>query len=89
MVPIRCCVACRNRKEKNELYRIVADENSNAVLDREQVINKRGIYICKDKNCILSLQKAIQKNRMNLKIKINNESLLEVLKELGEEIWEN
>ena len=89
MQPKRCCIACRSRKDKNELFRIVSDENGNAILDREQNINSRGIYLCKDKKCINSAIKTIEKNRMNLKIKINNESILEVLKELGEEIWEN
>jgi len=89
MQPKRCCIACRSRKDKNELFRIVSDENGNAILDRQHNINSRGIYLCKDKKCINSAIKAIEKNRMNLKIKINNESILEVLKELGEEIWEN
>ena len=89
MQPKRCCIACRSRKDKNELFRIVSDENGNAILDRELNINSRGIYLCKDKKCINSAIKTIEKNRMNLKIKINNESILEVLKELGEEIWEN
>ena len=89
MQPKRCCIACRSRKDKSELFRIVSDENGNAILDRQQNINSRGIYLCKDKKCIALAKKAIERNKMNLKIKIDNESILEVLKELGEEIWEN
>ena len=89
MQPKRCCIACRSRKDKSELFRIVSDESGKAILDRNHNINSRGIYLCKDKKCINSAVKSIEKNRMNLKIKINNESILEVLKELGEEIWEN
>lgn len=89
MKPIRCCVACKSRKNKEEFFRIVADKEKNAIIDREQNINSRGIYICKDKKCILNLQKALNKNRVNLKINVEIESIIEVLKELGEEIWEN
>ena len=89
MEPIRCCVACKSRKNKKELYRIVADNNKNAIIDRKQNINSRGLYICKDIKCITTLQKIILKNRMKLKIDVENDSMLEVLKELGEEIWEN
>lgn len=89
MQPKRCCIACRSRKDKNELFRIVSDADENAILDRKHNINSRGIYLCKDKKCINAAIKSIEKNRMSLKIKINNESMIEVLKELGEEIWEN
>ena len=88
MQPKRCCITCRSRKNKNELFRIVSEQGK-AVLDRNHNINSRGIYLCKDKKCINSAIRSIEKNRMNLKIKIENESILEVLRELGEEIWEN
>lgn len=89
MKPIRCCVACKSRKNKEEFFRIVADKEKNAIIDRKQNTNSRGIYICKDKKCISNLQKALIKNRVNLKINVEVESIIEVLKELGEEIWEN
>ena len=89
MQPKRCCIACRSRTDKNDLFRIVTDETGRAILDRNYNISSRGIYLCKDKKCIALAKKAIERNKMNLKIKIDNESILEVLKELGEEIWEN
>lgn len=89
MEPIRCCIACKARKNKKDLIRIVADKDKKAILDTNMNINSRGIYICKDKKCICNLQKAIQKNKLKLKIGISNYGLLEVLEELGEEIWEN
>lgn len=88
-MPIRCCIACKSRKNKEDFFRIVADNEKNAILDKNQNINSRGMYICKNKKCISNIQKAIIKNRANLKIIIDNDSLLEVLKELGEEVWEN
>lgn len=89
MKPIRCCVACKSRKNKEDLFRIVADNNNHAIIDKNQNINSRGIYVCKNKQCIKSLEKIVIKNRMKLKIDVENESMLEVLRELGEEIWEN
>lgn len=85
-MPVRCCMACKKRKEKNELIRIVS-KNNKAVIDYSQKENIRGMYICKDKNCISSMIKAINKNKLKTKIKIEQDSLLELLKELGEEIW--
>lgn len=89
MIPIRCCIACKTRKNKEDFIRIVADKEKNAIIDTNQNINSRGIYVCKDKKCINNLQKAILKNRVTLKINVDLDSILEVLKELGEEIWEN
>ena len=89
MIPIRCCIACKTRKNKEDFIRIIADKEKNAIIDTNQNINSRGIYICKDKKCINNLQKAILKNRVTLKINVDLDSILEVLKELGEEIWEN
>ncbi len=89
MTPIRCCIACKTRKEKQEFFRIVANSDKKAIIDKNQNINSRGIYICKEKKCISNLQRAILKNKVNLKINVENNSILEVLKELGEEVWEN
>ena len=89
MIPMRCCIACRKIKEKSDLIRIVADENKRAIIDVKKNINSRGIYLCKDKNCIDNCIKAIKRNKLNLKIDIEDQSLLDVLEELGEEIWED
>ena len=67
MEPIRCCVACKARKDKKEFFRIVADNEKKAIIDKNQNINK---------------------NKVKIKIDINDCSLLEVLEELGEVIWE-
>ncbi len=78
MTPIRCCSLCRKRNEKSNMFRIVAD-NGSAVLDEKQNINSRGIYICKNIKCIENLIKVIDKSKFNLKIKVSNESLKKVL----------
>ena len=89
MEPIRCCIACRAKKTKENFFRIVANDEKKAILDKKQNSNSRGIYICRDKKCIENALKTITKNKLKLKINVDNQSLVEVLKELGEEIWEN
>jgi len=88
MKPIRCCIVCKKRKNKEEYFRIVSDMNKNAILDKEQNINSRGIYICKNKICFSNIKKVLAKDKLKLKITLEKDSLLELLtsieKELGE-----
>ena len=89
MNPIRCCIACKARKNKSELIRIVINEDGKPIVDRSQKINSRSIYICKDTKCIENIKKAIKKKKLKIKINVDEDSLLKLLEELGEEIWEN
>lgn len=81
MAPIRCCSLCKKRDEKKNLFRIVAD-NGSAVLDEKQNIHSRGMYICRDKKCIEKFIKAIDKSKFNLKISLSYDSLKKVLEML-------
>jgi predicted RNA-binding protein YlxR (DUF448 family) len=78
LTPTRCCSLCRKRNSKENLYRIVAD-NGSAILDEKQNINSRGMYICKNKKCIENFIKVIDKSKFNLKINIDRDSLKKVL----------
>ena len=49
-VPKRMCVACREMKEKNELFKVVLKEK--AVLDESGKMQGRGAYVCKSADCI-------------------------------------
>lgn len=82
MKNIRTCIACKARKQKYELLRIVAIENK-AVLDETQKNNSRGIYICDNKACINKLLKAKDITKC-IKIDASVESMKELLKNLGE-----
>ena len=82
MVKIRCCIKCKTRKPKEELFRIVAGENNEAILDEKQKVNKRAIYICKNKKCIEEYIKFIKKKKVNLRPNISLDSLLELLESL-------
>ena len=51
-IPMRMCVACRQMKPKSELIRLVPDGENEAILDKTQKIPARGVYLCRDAQCI-------------------------------------
>lgn len=88
MKPCRTCIACRQRKNKDELFRIVVDEEKIAKFDKIQKINLRGIYLCKDKKCLEKCIKLLEKNKLNIKVSVDNESLKSVIKDVENELGE-
>lgn len=88
MRPIRSCVVCRKKQEKSNLIRIVADEKLDPIYDKDQNINSRGFYICNDRNCLEKVKKIIERNKFNVKIDINKQSLLELVKKIENELGE-
>ena len=82
MKNIRTCIACRTKKDKCDLIRIVAKENI-ATVDETGKANTRGIYICNEKTCINKLLKAKDITKC-LKINVTLESIKELLRNLGE-----
>ena len=83
MKEIRMCVACRKRNNKNDLMRIVVDENSHAILDENHKYNSRGIYICNDLECINKLKKMKDITKV-IKLKVTKEEISKLICELGE-----
>lgn len=55
-IPKRMCVGCRKMHNKNELIRIVIEKDE-LVIDKKHNIMSRGIYLCKNEECILNAQK--------------------------------
>lgn len=49
-IPKRMCVACREMKEKKELFKVVFSDE--AVIDQSGKMPGRGAYICKSEACI-------------------------------------
>ena len=78
----RTCIACRTRKQKEELLRIVSKEGV-ATLDEKQKENTRGMYVCKESTCINKLLKAKDITKC-IKINVTGDSMKELLKNLGE-----
>lgn len=50
-VPERTCVACRSRRPKRELVRVVRDPAGAVVVDKSQKQNGRGAYLCLRRSC--------------------------------------
>ena len=71
-IPQRTCIGCNQTKNKNELIRIVKNNEGEIFLDLTGKANGRGAYICKDATC---LEKAVKSKRLekNFETKISNE----------------
>ena len=63
----RQCASCRCHKNKDELIRFVI-LNNNVVIDESQKLSGRGIYLCKNEECINNAKK---KNLVNKGIKFS------------------
>ncbi len=50
-VPARTCVACRTRRDKAALVRIVRRPDGRVVLDHDGRLEGRGAYLCADGGC--------------------------------------
>lgn len=74
--PTRTCMACNEKKEKQELLRIVRTVEGNIEPDLTGKKNGRGAYICKSEDC---LNKVIKTKKL--------ERVFE--KEISERIYES
>lgn len=50
-IPERTCVACRTKRPKRELVRIVRTTEDAVVIDESQKRNGRGAYLCSRRPC--------------------------------------
>lgn len=55
-IPLRMCAACRRHAPKAELIRIAARDDT-AVPDAAGKLPGRGMYVCKNADCIRLLEK--------------------------------
>lgn len=61
--PERTCAVCRKKASKDQFIKIVR-AGGEIKIDREQKINGRGMYICKDGDCIVKAVKTKAVNRV-------------------------
>lgn len=81
-VPERMCMACRNKKPKRELIRIVKN-NQDFHIDYSGKMNGRGAYICKNQVCI---DKCIKERSLNKTFKTNvSNDVYKAIKEISVE----
>lgn len=88
MKPCRTCIVCRQRKNKDELFRIVVDKDNVLKYDKYQKINSRGIYLCKDRNCLVKCIKLLEKNKLKVKVFVDKENFERVIKDVENELGE-
>lgn len=71
-IPQRTCLGCRESKAKQDLIRIVKQNDGKIFIDKTGKANGRGAYICNNVEC---LEKAIKSKRLekNFETKIDNE----------------
>ena len=72
MNSIRTCIACREKKLKNELIRIVKNSNNEICVDSKGKKDGRGAYVCKNAECLEKIKKSKRIERI-LGIKIPEE----------------
>ncbi|MBN1618587.1 YlxR family protein [Candidatus Dojkabacteria bacterium] len=70
-VPLRMCIACRVKKPKKELIRLVLSEKG-VVVDVDGKINGRGANICPSENCF---SVAVERNIFSQTFKQNLKNL--------------
>ena len=61
-IPMRQCAACREKKEKSALARVVRTPAGEVLYDAKGKVSGRGAYICKDIKC---LEKAVKSRALN------------------------
>ena len=59
--PERTCIGCNEKKNKNELIRIVKNKENQISVDKTGKLEGRGAYICNNLNC---LEKLIKTKRL-------------------------
>lgn len=83
MKEIRTCIACRAKKKKQELLRIVKNEEK-VLIDEKHNVNARGMYICNSLKCLKRLEKNKNIEKV-IKIDITKDELIECIRfKLGE-----
>lgn len=72
-IPQRSCVICRQKRDKNQLIRIVKNKENEVSIDKTGKKEGRGAYICDSIECV---EKAIKTKALEkmLEINIDNET---------------
>ena len=71
-IPQRTCMGCNNKKNKNELIRIIKNKDNEIKIDKTCKLEGRGAYICNNEQCLEKLKKSKRLERV-FKQKISDE----------------
>ena len=67
-IPQRTCMGCNEKKDKNQLIRIVKNKDNEIHVDKTGKMEGRGAYICNDVKC---LEKVIKSKRLERVVETN------------------
>ena len=71
-IPQRTCMGCNQKKDKNELLRVVKNSNNEIFVDTIGKKDGRGAYVCNNVECVDKLIKTKRLERV-FEMKISNE----------------
>ena len=71
-IPQRTCMGCNEKKDKNQLIRIVKNKENEIHVDRIGKMEGRGAYICDNIECLERVKKSKRLERV-LDINISDE----------------
>lgn len=79
-IPMRMCAACRTKKPKKELLRVVRTPEGEVAVDETGRRNGRGVYLCRSEEC---LKKALRTRALEraLEHEIGEETAAQLVKE--------
>ncbi len=83
-IPMRTCIACKEKQPKKDLIRIVYNETEGLTYDLTGKKNGRGAYICRNLQCLDKLKKETLQSA--LKQSISNEAFDQLIVALRKEI---
>ncbi len=75
-LPQRMCIACKEKKDKKDLIRIVRSKEGVISLDFTGRAAGRGAYICKDINCINKLNEKLLNKAFD--IQVTSEDIIKI-----------
>ena len=67
-IPQRTCMGCNEKKDKNQLIRIVRNKDNEICVDKTGKMEGRGAYICNNEKC---LEKVIKSKRLERVLETN------------------
>lgn len=69
-IPIRTCVSCGSKRPKNELIKLMTDNECRLIKDNSGRFNGRDAYVCDARPCLERLSNNKRLNRQFRKDKI-------------------
>ncbi len=83
-IPERTCIVCRKKSQKENFIKIVKNKANEVLIEKQQKLDGRGAYICRNEECVT---KAIKSKALNRAFKTEiPESIYE---ELSHELKRN